>query len=184
MGRALLVALIAAGLAGSVLPAQEWVSVAPGQRVKINSPEARGTFVVQSAGLDTLVLTAPNGSETRSVPFASISRLEVSGGERSRMSGFGRGAGFGILIGAGIGGVLGFADGDDDCAEAGWCFIEFSAGEKALLGGVVMGGLGGVIGGLVGVANPGERWHLVPVRRVAAGPAPGGGFAASVSLVF
>src|SRR3970040_700465 len=115
MGRVLLVALFAAGLAGNVLPAQEWVSVAPGQRVKVNSPEARGTLVVQSAGLDTLVLTATNGGETRSVPFASISRLEVSGGERSRLSGFGRGAGFGFLIGAGVGGMWGFADGDDDC---------------------------------------------------------------------
>jgi hypothetical protein len=184
MGRVLAIALIAAGLGGNVLPAQEWVSVAPGQRVKVSAPEARGTFVVQSAGLDTLVLIAPNGSETRSVPFASISRLEVSGGERSRMSGFGRGAGSGFLIGAAVGGIIGFADGDDDCAEAGWCFVELSAGEKALLGGVVIGGLGGVIGGLVGVANPGERWQRVPVRRVAASPAPGGGFAASVSLAF
>lgn len=184
MGRVLAVALIAAGLAGSVLPAQEWVSVAPGQRVKVSAPEARGTFVVQSAGLDTLVLTSPDGSETRSVPIASISRLEVSGGERSRMSGFGRGAGFGFLIGVGVGGMLGFADGDDDCAEAGWCFVELSASEKALLGGVVIGGLGGMIGGIVGVANPGERWRRVPVQRISAGPAPGGGFAASVSLAF
>lgn len=184
MGRVLVVALIAAGLAGSVLPAQEWVSVAPGQRVKVNSPEARGTFVVQSAGLDTLVLTAPNGSETRSVPFASISRLEVSGGERTRMSGFGRGAGSGFLIGAAVGGIIGFADGDDDCSGATFCILEMSAGEKALFAGVLIGGLGGAIGGIIGMANPGERWQRVPVQRVSAGPAPGGGFAASVSLAF
>ena len=184
MGRVLVVALIAAGLAGNVLPAQEWVSVAPGQRVKVNSPEARGTFVVQSAGLDTLVLTTPNGSETRSVPFASISRLEVSGGERSRMSGFGRGAGFGFLIGAGVGGMLGYADGDDECSGDSWCLFQMSASEKALVAGVAIGGLSAVIGGIVGVANPGERWQRVPVQRVSAGPAPGGGFAASVLLAF
>lgn len=182
MGRVLLAAMMAAILTGS-LPAQE-VVVSPGQRVKVNSPEAQGTFVVQSAGADTLVLTAPNGSETRAVPIASISRLEVSGGERSRMSGFGRGAGFGFLIGAGVGGMWGFADGDDECSGDNWCLFQMSAGEKALLGGVVIGGLGGVIGGLFGVANPGERWQRVPVRRVAAGPAPGGGFTASVSLAF
>lgn len=184
MGRALVVAMIVAGLAGTTLPAQETWAVVPGQRVKINSPDARGEFLVRSASADTLHLETRGAEGTRAVPVASISRLDVSAGERTRMAGFGRGAGFGFLAGAGIGAVMGFADGDDNCAEGGWCILEMSAGEKAMLGGVVIGGLGAVIGGLVGVANPGERWQRMPVRRLTAGPTPAGGFAAAVSLGF
>ena len=179
MGRVLLAAMMAAILTGS-LPAQEVLAVSPGQRVKVRSPDARGVFVVQSAAADTLVLAASSG-ETRAVPIASISQFEVSAGERTRLGGFARGAGFGLLIGAGVGGAWGLADGDDDCAEASWCFIEFSAAEKAMLGGAVLGSLGAIIGGVFGVANPGEHWRRVPLRRVAVAPSSGG-FAAVVSL--
>lgn len=174
MGRVLVVAMIAASLAATALPAQEVLAVSPGQRVKVRSPEARGVFVVQTVTPDTLVVAAANG-ETRAVPIASISRLEVSEGERTRMGGFGRGAGFGFLIGAVIGGGLGLTSGDDGI---------FSAGETALILGTFSGGVGALIGGALGASNPGEHWRRVPVRRVTAGPAPGGGFATTVSLAF
>ena len=66
-----------------------------------------------------------------------------------------RGAGEGILIGAGAGAaagaVLGLADGDDPpCGDSEWCFFHLTAGEKALGGGVLLGGLGAIVGLAVG----------------------------------
>lgn len=66
-----------------------------------------------------------------------------------------RGAGEGILIGAGAGAaagaVLGLADGDDPpCGDSEWCFFNLTAGEKALVGGVLLGGLGAIVGLAVG----------------------------------
>jgi hypothetical protein len=173
MGRVLVVAMIVAGLAATGLPAQEASLAQPGQRVKVRSPDARGVFVVQSAAADTLVLAASNGG-THVVPVASISRFEVSAGERTRLESFGRGAGFGFLIGAVIGGGLGLTSGNDGI---------FSAGETALILGTFTGGVGAIIGGALGAANPGERWRRVPVRRVTVAPSSGG-FAAAVSLAF
>jgi hypothetical protein len=184
MRRALVVTMIVAGLAGTALPAQEPFSVMPGQRVKVRSPAVAGEFIVRSSSSDTLVLGTMTGNETYSVPTESITRLAVNAGPRSRSAALGRGLGFGFLAGAAVGAMLGYADGDDECAEGDWCILDLSAGDKAVVGGAVIGGLGAAIGALVGAFYPGERWERVPVRRVAAGPGPGGGFAAAVSLAF
>jgi hypothetical protein len=184
MGRALVVAIIIAGLAGTPVSAQGPFSVMPGQRVKVQSPAVAGEFIVRSSSSDTLVLGTMESDETYSVPAQSVTHLAVSAGPRSRRAGAGRGLGLGFLGGAVIGAMLGFADGDDKCVEGQWCIFDLSASDKAVLGGVLMGGVGAAIGGLVGAARPGERWQKVPVRRVAAGPAAGGGFAAAVSLAF
>ncbi|MCB9259062.1 MAG: hypothetical protein H6612_06850 [Ignavibacteriales bacterium] len=54
--------------------------------------------------------------------------------------------GNGFLIGAGIGLLLGLASGDDEGS-----FIRFSAGQKALMGGVAFGLAGALMGSAVGV---------------------------------
>lgn len=69
-----------------------------------------------------------------------------------------RGAGEGFLIAGGlgvaVGVVLGFADGDDPpCADTAWLCFRFSAGEKATLGGIAFGSLGGLIGLVVGAVR-------------------------------
>lgn len=70
-----------------------------------------------------------------------------------------RAAGEGFLIGAGAGivggAIAGFADGDDPpCDE--WCFFNMTAGQKAVLLGVVFGSLGGLIGIAAGVVHGSE----------------------------
>ena len=56
--------------------------------------------------------------------------------------------GWGALIGAGLGAIIGFASGDD---TEGW--LRFSAGEKALGAGIALGLLGVVTGLIVGIST-------------------------------
>jgi hypothetical protein len=65
------------------------------------------------------------------------------------LEGLGLGFGAGALAGA----VIGFADGDDVCDSSrgeDFCYYDNTAGEKAVLLGVVFGALGGLIGVAVG----------------------------------
>jgi hypothetical protein len=64
------------------------------------------------------------------------------------------GAGIGFLTGATIGAVIGFADGDDECDDSGgqWCILVFTATEKAILGGIFIGGIGTIVGVVFGAA--------------------------------
>lgn len=62
------------------------------------------------------------------------------------------GLGLGIVIAGGTGALIGLASGDDECDPDRECFLAFTAGEKAVITGVVFGSLGGLLGLLVGVA--------------------------------
>lgn len=67
----------------------------------------------------------------------------------------GRGALIGAGIGAGLGLFIGLASGDDQCGSGDFCILQFSAGEKAVLGAAVFAPLGALIGAL---AAPGTKW--------------------------
>jgi hypothetical protein len=69
-----------------------------------------------------------------------------------------KGMGEGIIIGGGIGVLLGFLSGDD---EEG--FIRFTAAEKALALGVVLGGAGLIIGTIAGIASSASDRHIEPL---------------------
>ena len=60
--------------------------------------------------------------------------------------------------GVSVGVIAGFASGDDECDEDGhnWCILTFSAEQKAVLFGVLIGGIGG-LAGLVAGALRGSR---------------------------
>jgi hypothetical protein len=75
--------------------------------------------------------------------------------EIRRGRGAAEGAGIGFVSGAAIGAALGFADGDDTCESSGgeWCLFVFTAGEKAIMGGIVIGTIGGLVGLVVGAAS-------------------------------
>lgn len=81
---------------------------------------------------------------SRVVPLSSVHEIKVT----SPASGLAKGAGIGFVVGGVTGVIMGFADGDD---TRGW--FRMSAGQKALVGGVMLGTVGAVVGGLVGLAG-------------------------------
>lgn len=62
-----------------------------------------------------------------------------------RKGNVGRGVLTGSIIGIGVGTIIGFASGDDECDGTSFCFA-VSAEEKAVASAVVLGGLGALIG--------------------------------------
>jgi hypothetical protein len=90
--------------------------------------------------------------------------------------GFVEGLGVGALSGVAVGAALGLASGDDKCAEDSFCFFQFSAGEKAAIFGIALGGIGLALGGAIGaVAGSRDVHEIGPayVPRVTATLAPG-----------
>jgi hypothetical protein len=59
----------------------------------------------------------------------------------------GRRALLGLAVGAGLGAMIGFAGGDDDCGQGVFCINDRTAGQKATDGAILFG-LGGAITGM------------------------------------
>ncbi|MEJ7813164.1 MAG: hypothetical protein WKG32_22330 [Gemmatimonadaceae bacterium] len=155
---AILAALLLAGATGLAAQARTLPSLEPGARVRVTAPSlSRGLRVGTVAGVrgDSLDLKVAGRDTTVTVSASELTRLEVSRGQRRQGR---KGMGMGLLIGAAGGAVLGYASGDDESG-----FIAFSAGEKAVLSGVVFGVLGTVIGGLAGLSSQTDRWVSLPL---------------------
>lgn len=99
----------------------------------------------------TYGLRLPDG---QIVAFEQVTKVVA----RNRGRGAFEGLGLGALIGAGVGVVSGLASGDDECDSDGgdWCILTFTAEEKAVILGIVVGGIGGMVG-LVAGALRGSR---------------------------
>ena len=141
----------------------EIVVVDAGSRVRIAAPvfgpkSQVGTVV--SLTRDTLVLRQGSSVATRSVATSDITRLEVSKGSYTRK---GKGALWGLLIGAGAGAVLGYALYEEPkCNPPSFgCGPSIvgpdSKGSNAVYSGVAGGIVGAVIGTLVGSSSR-DRW--------------------------
>ena len=74
------------------------------------------------------------------IPNLSISEINIVGQNNTWSS-----AGMGVLVGFALGGILGFASGDDESG-----LVQFSSEEKVLGLGLTFGFLGGLIGLIVG----------------------------------
>jgi hypothetical protein len=83
------------------------------------------------------------------VPANEIVRIEDTSHGLGAVQGLGIGVGIGALTGA----LIGYSSGDDECSEDSWCILQFTAGEKAVLAGIALGGLGGLVGLVVGAAK-------------------------------
>jgi hypothetical protein len=179
------VALLAMALAvgAPLLVAQQPFPMEPDQRVRISSSGQRGVFVVQTVGSGELMLVEVASGRVLTISNGSITRLDVSRGARPRSAAFGRGFTLGFTGGALVGIATGIAAGDDVCPPSSWCLFQMSAEEKALAGGIGFGALGGLAGGIIGAAWPGERWQrIAPQAHWTLTPTRGGGFAVVAAL--
>jgi hypothetical protein len=151
----------------------------PGAEVRVTSPGARGRFAVDEVSPDTLTLRDPTGIVVR-VPMTSVQKLSISRGRRSAGSAALRSAGIGFAFGAVTGATIGLVSGDDPPGG----LITFSAGDKAMIAGVLLGGSGALLGGVIGLLAPGERWESVPLDDVRAGLSSDGGIALGLAIRF
>ena len=152
--------------------------VRPGAEVRVASPTTSGQFVVDEMDSEILTLRDSSGATLR-VPLASLTRLSVSHGRRSAGAGALRGAFLGFAGGAVSGIILGYVAGDDPEG-----FVAFTAEQKAGAYGLLLGVGSGLVGMVVGLASPGERWESVPLERVRAGVARDGGLAVGYTIRF
>ncbi len=140
--------------------------------MEMNAPEPSEIQGVLLGVEGSELLIAPAGqSEVVRVQAHQLRRIQVYGGERRMAAkGLGYGAAGGALVGVG----LGLADGDDPSS----CWLMcYSAGEKAAMGGVLLGLTGGVIGLIAGALTKEVRWDDVslPSMRPSISPSSTGG---------
>jgi len=109
-----------------------------------------GTAVlVEPAGV---VWTDRTGQRLRA-PAELLHSLNYLSPEHPRVRGFWEGGGMGVAGGGALGVVIGLASGDDPpCGSEQFFCLRGSRGEKAVVGGVILGLLGLVVGGSIGVA--------------------------------
>jgi len=161
---------IAVLIVGMLLP--QLVSgqaLAPGSRVRVSHPfvgTRTGMFVALTP--DTLEMRLGADSASIHLPLVEVTRLEVSLGKQRHMND----AAVGLVVGAAVGALAGYATGESDCSHEFFCF---DRNATALIGAVGFGGVGGIIGLVKGVI-PTESWERVPLqaRRVSLVAAPGG----------
>jgi hypothetical protein len=136
-------ALLSIGVPAGAQTNGKW-AVDMGERVRLKTIGAPDLWLdgnVIALDGDTLWLAQRQGGERLAIPAPSIRQLEVSRGRRSN---FVRGLGIGLAGGAVLGAAMGLIDGDDPpCPAEAWFCFRYSAGEKAVAGALVGGGLGG-----------------------------------------
>jgi hypothetical protein len=166
----------------------------PGARVRLTLPcdDARpapprsgGATCRIEGRLDRLGpdgITLAGASSSTRHPLASVTRIEVSRGERSRWL---TGAGAGFVAGA-VGTYVALDRGGstNPCDPSA---NQDAIGQGSCLGLAAAGGIAGAgLGALVGSLFRSERWEEVPQDRwrVSLGPGPGAQFRLSVTLTF
>jgi hypothetical protein len=130
-----------------------------GQRVRMESKAAPGGRVVgtvTSVDPDAVRLTTEAGTAL-ALPYRSVDKVEVSGGEGSRMS---EGAGIGFIVGAG----LGYAVSAANPGALRWGSM--TQPEANLVGAAIFAPIVGFIGAAIGSRHKAERWQKVQWRGV------------------
>ncbi len=151
-----------------------------GDKVRVTTEVERVVGYWVSSDGKRLVFNAEQSGLQLALPLDSVSKLEVSRGQRSRA---GKGALIGLAVGAGVGagvGVLfGAGLGEDLCGDG--C-VGALAGIGALGGGAV----GTLIGLGIGASSKTDRWEAVLLDRIRVSltPIAPHGFGATLRLSF
>ena len=144
--------------------AQDVPPVTRGMRVRVWAPqlpdEKQAGTLVDLRG-DTLFLQAEH--DTVGIPRASLTRLEISRGQRLHT---GEGALLGFTIGAGAGALVGLVAANGQNCDGG------CGGLGALLIGGIGAGAGLIIGTVVGGNMKTDCWEEVPPDRFRVGVLP------------
>jgi hypothetical protein len=109
---------------------------------------------------DSLLFDLPDGAAALSLPLESVHRVDTVQGQKSRWL---SGIGFGLLIGAVGGTVIGYA------ATAGDVWYP---GMGAAAGFILGAPIGMITGGIVGAFLKTESWKSVPLDRLRVSFAP------------
>jgi hypothetical protein len=144
------------------------VELLPGARVRVSSPTAGRVVGTLMRASDDSVRIGLVGGTSVDLPTASLSALEVSAGVRR--NGW-RGAGIGLLVGAGVGGTIGLAtyrraECYDNVVEGFFCdLVNRTSRSVTVISDAAMAGTAGaIVGALVGHAGR-EQWVRVPLAR-------------------
>ena len=140
-----------------------------GDRVRVTARADSGIYIVRAVSRDTLTVEIPESASDALAyfPISAIRRLDVSRGREERATVAIRRSLLGGLGGAAVGGLLGYATGEDPpsdqgCAACAPSLRPMTRKEKAGAGALVVGGLGFFIGFFSGLGG-GERWERVPL---------------------
>jgi hypothetical protein len=125
---------------------------------------------------DGLLVLSPEGTQTSRIPMDRVREFRVLRGSKNQAL---MGLGVGLAGGAVVGGLIGLADGDDESG-----FIRFSAGEKAAMGAVAFGLIGGAAGLVIGAVSRTDRWERasLPALTPSVQVAPNGRLGVRISI--
>ena len=138
------------------LVAAEEQEVEEGARVRVSTTEVDTmTGYVEKLTTDALLIELDGESQSVSVPFADLEKIEISRGRRSRSQAAWSKAKWGALIGA-VPGAISLGLQHEQIGENG-----SSVGKAAALGAWSGGLFGGLIGAAIGAMSPGEAWEKV-----------------------
>jgi hypothetical protein len=124
-----------------------------GSRVRVAAPvfgtKAKQVGTVVSVATDTVVLRLGATIPGRSLAISDITSLEVARGKHTRKA---QGALLGTLLGAGVGGILGYALYEEpQCSNEGFGCFSFTIGPTSKGSNTVVSAVaGGLVGALVG----------------------------------
>ena len=154
--------------------------VVPGARVRVYSPD-RVTGTIETLSSDTLVLRTEARRSLQAIPFASITKLEVS---RGRKSNVGKGARIGLAVGAGVGAIAGVILIIGECSGSAGCLFYSVAGGVA--GALYLFLPGTLLGAVIGAVFRTDLWETVPLDRIRVSLRPNDhlGVAVSVRIAF
>jgi hypothetical protein len=136
-----------------------------GQEVIVETYDGDQMAVIAERDGNRLTLRPREGV----LPVEHVSRVTMIRRGQGALEGFV----IGLAGGALIGGAIGFASGEDDCANEGHCWFTLTARDKAGVLGTLLGLLGGGIGGIAGQARGSRYVYSFRDHQVTAKGPPG-----------